>query len=295
MSARSTPRPGHPSPPPGGHPRPFAQVDVFAETPYRGNPVAVVLGGDGLSDADMARLAAWTNLSETTFVTTPSCAEADYGLRIFTPGGEIPFAGHPTLGSAHAWLEAGGVPRTPDGPVQECGAGLVEVRRSGTGLGFRAPALRRKGPLDGALLDRIARGLRIDRGRITAHQWADNGPGWAVVRLSSAAEVLALEPDDHRMADLMLGVVGPHPEGSPLRYEVRAFALPAGVREDPVTGSLHAAIAQWLLAEGTAPRSYRAGQGSRLGRQGVVTVRADGEDVWIGGTSITCVHGTIHV
>lgn len=275
--------------------RSFAQVDVFSGTPWLGNPVAVVLDGDGISDLDMARFAAWTNLSETTFVVPPSSDEADYGLRIFTPGGEIPFAGHPTLGSAHAWLEAGGVPRTPGTVRQECGAGVVEVRRSGTRLAFRAPELTRAGPLDSAHLDRIARGLRIDRVRIIDHQWVDNGPGWAAVRLASAAEVLALEPDDRSMRDLMLGVVGAYPEGGPLRFEMRAFGLPAGVREDPVTGSLHAGVAQWLVGDGTAPRSYLAGQGARLGRHGVVSAEARGRDVWIGGDSVTCVRGAARI
>ncbi|MGW7362773.1 PhzF family phenazine biosynthesis protein [Streptomyces sp. NPDC054841] len=275
--------------------RPFAQVDVFSQTPHLGNPVAVVLDGDGLSDRDMARFAAWTNLSETTFIVRPESAEADYGLRIFTPGGEIPFAGHPTLGTAHAWLEAGGVPAEPGTLIQECGLGLVEVRLSGTGLSFRAPELLKDGPLDSRHLDRIARGLRIARGRIVAHQWVDNGPGWAAVQLASAKEVLALNPDEGSMGDLMLGVVGAYPHGSPLQFEVRAFAAPAGVREDPVTGSLHAGMAQWLMADGRAPRHYRAGQGARLGREGVVTVEAHGEAVWVGGGSTTCVHGTVTI
>ncbi|MCQ8835987.1 PhzF family phenazine biosynthesis protein [Streptomyces malaysiensis] len=276
-------------------PRPFAQVDVFADTPYLGNPVAVVLDGDGLSDEDMARLAVWTNLSETTFVVPPSSDHADYALRIFTPGGEIPFAGHPTLGSAHAWLEAGGTPKSSDTVTQECGLGLVTVRRSGVGLSFRAPRARRDGPLDTAHLDRIAHGLRITRERIIAHQWVDNGPGWAAVQLASAEEVLALEPDERGMRDLMLGVVGAYPEGSPLQFEVRAFAAPAGVPEDPVTGSLNAGIAQWLIGNGTAPHAYRVGQGARMGRQGVLTVQALDDEVWLGGGTVTCVHGSIHL
>ncbi|MFE2724111.1 PhzF family phenazine biosynthesis protein [Kitasatospora sp. NPDC059327] len=284
-----------PRPAPERRVRSFAQVDVFAETPYLGNPVAVVLNGDGLSDEDMARLATWTNLSETTFVVRPESDEVDYGLRIFTPGGEIPFAGHPTLGSAHAWLEAGGVPKSPGKITQECRVGLVEVRRSGTSLSFRAPDPQRVGPLDSALLDRIARGLRIGRERIIAHQWVDNGPGWAAVQLASADDVLALKPDERHMNDLMLGVVGAYPEGSRLRFEVRAFGAPAGVREDPVTGSLNASIAQWLIGEGAAPHSYKVGQGACLGRQGVLTVEAHGEEVWIGGSSVTCVRGTVHL
>lgn len=279
----------------GPRPRTFSQVDVFTEEPFLGNPVAVVLDGDGITDQDMARLANWTNLSETTFVVSPSSAEADYGLRIFTPGGEIPFAGHPTLGSAHAWLEAGGVPRSPGKLVQECPLGLIDVRRSDSGLIFRAPDLKRDGPLNSAHLDRIARGLGICRERIVAHQWVDNGPGWAAVQLATAEEVLALEPDDRHMGDLMLGVVGAYPEGSPVAFEVRAFAMPAGVREDPVTGSLHAGIAQWLIRADAAPRCYRAGQGSRLRRQGVVTIEAHETEVWVGGHSSTCVRGTVDV
>lgn len=279
----------------GARTRAFSQVDVFTDEPFLGNPVAVVLDGDGITDSDMARLANWTNLSETTFVVPPSSGEADYGLRIFTPGGEIPFAGHPTLGSAHAWLEAGGVPRSPGKIIQECPLGLIDVRRSDSGLSFRAPGLKRAGPLDSTHLDRIARGLAIGRERIVAHQWVDNGPGWAVVQLATAEGVLALEPDDRYMGDLMLGVVGAHPEGSPVAFEVRAFALPAGVREDPVTGSLHAGIAQWLIRTGAAPRRYRAGQGGRLRRQGVVTIEADDAEVWVGGRSLTCVRGTVDV
>ncbi|MFE1797195.1 PhzF family phenazine biosynthesis protein [Streptomyces sp. NPDC059517] len=273
--------------------RPFAQVDVFTEVPYLGNPVAVVLDGAGITDGDMARLARWTNLSETTFVVPPASDDADYGLRIFTPGGEIPFAGHPTLGSAHAWLEAGGTPKKPGRITQECGLGLVQVRLADDGLGFLAPALRRSGPLDDEHVERIARGLCVDRARIVGHQWVDNGPGWAAVRLASAAEVLALEPDEQHMGDLTLGVVGAHPEGSPVEFEVRAFALPQGVREDPVTGSLTAGIAQWLIGRGLAPRGFRVGQGARLGRQGVLTVQAEGQDIWVGGASVTCLRGTV--
>ncbi|MFI6475155.1 PhzF family phenazine biosynthesis protein [Streptomyces sp. NPDC050516] len=273
--------------------RSFSQVDVFTDVPYLGNPVAVVLDGDGIADREMARIARWTNLSETTFVVPPASDEADYGLRIFTPGGEIPFAGHPTLGSAHAWLEAGGTPRKPGELTQECGLGLVQVRLSGGELGFRAPAPHRSGPLDDAHLDRIARGLRIDRARIVGHQWVDNGPGWAAVQLASADEVLALEPDEQHMAELVLGVVGAYPEGSPVQFEARAFALPKGVREDPVTGSLTAGLAQWLIGNGTAPREFRVGQGACLGRQGVLTVEARGEDIWVGGASVTCVRGTL--
>lgn len=273
--------------------RSFAQVDVFGETPYAGNPVAVVLDGDGLSTEDMASFAAWTNLSETTFVVPPSSPDADYGLRIFTPGGEIPFAGHPTLGSAHAWLAAGATPASADVIVQECGVGLVELRRFGGTLSFRAPKPVRTGPLEPDHLAKIVRALRVGEDRIVAHQWVDNGPGWAAVRLASADDVLALEPDEQLMRELMVGVVGAYPENSALRFEVRGFAGPVGVREDPVTGSLNAGLGQWLIGDGTAPRAYQAGQGTRVGRRGVVSVRAEGDDVWVGGACVTCISGTV--
>lgn len=275
--------------------REFAQVDVFAAEPYRGNPVAVVLDGAGIPDEAMAQFAAWTNLSETTFVLPPTTPEADYRLRIFTPGAEIPFAGHPTLGSAHAWLEAGGVPNHPGLLVQECGAGLVELRHTDESAAFRAPELVRRGDLDEDHLARIARGLGIDRARIVAHHWVDNGPGWAAVLLGSAQEVLDLEPDDQHMRDLVLGVVGPYPPGSPQQFEVRAFAAPVGVKEDPVTGSLNAGLAQWLIGAGLAPADYRASQGTRVGRRGIVTVHSSGDEVWIGGRSTTCIRGAVHL
>ncbi len=278
-------------------PRAFAQVDVFSATPYRGNPVAVVLDAAGLDTPAMQQFAAWTNLSETTFVTAPSSPAADYRLRIFTPGGELPFAGHPTLGSAHAWLEAGGTPSRAELVVQECAAGLVEVaiERDAGRLSFRAPALVRQGPLDEVLVEQIVRGLRIDRDDVLDHQWVDNGPGWAAVRLASARRVLDLEPDDSQLGDLMLGVVGPHPAGSAHHVEVRAFVLPAGVREDPVTGSLNAGIAAWLIASGQAPPAYTASQGQRVGRRGEVSVRADDRALWVGGACTTCVRGVVHL
>lgn len=275
--------------------REFAQVDVFGAKPYFGNPVAVVLDGDGISDADMAQFAAWTNLSETTFVLPATSTAADYRLRIFTPGAEIPFAGHPTLGSAHAWLEAGGVPKRGDIVVQECGLGLVELLRTDDLVSFKAPPRVRTGSIEEDHLERIARALRIDRASIVAHQWVDNGPGWAAVQLGSARDVLDLEPDDALMGDLMVGVVGAHPEGSPEQFEVRAFAAPVGVREDPVTGSLNAGVAQWLIASGTAPTSYRASQGARVGRQGVITVRQQDGDIWIGGACVTSISGIVNL
>jgi PhzF family phenazine biosynthesis protein len=275
--------------------RAFAQVDVFGAEPYLGNPVAVVLDGTDLDDAAMAGFARWTNLSETTFVLPATTAEADYRLRIFTPGGELPFAGHPTLGSAHAWLTTGGSPRRPGVLVQECALGLVELRVTDAGISFKAPPRVRTGPLDEELLARIVAGLRIDPGAVVAHEWVDNGPGWAAVQLATAAEVLALEPEDAGMAGLTVGVVGAHPAGAPEQFEVRAFCAPIGVREDPVTGSLNASIAQWLISTGAAPASYRAAQGSRVGRRGIVSIRQEDGDVWVGGASTTCIAGEVQL
>jgi PhzF family phenazine biosynthesis protein len=275
--------------------RAFAQVDVFGAEPYQGNPVAVVLDGSDLTDDAMAHFARWTNLSETTFVLPPTTPEADYRLRIFTPGGEIPFAGHPTLGSAHAWLTAGGSPRRGDVLVQECAMGLVELRGGAGDLSFRAPQPVRTGPLDEDLLARIARGLRIDADAVVAHQWVDNGPGWAAVQLATAAEVLALEPDDAHMTDLMIGAVGAHPAGASEQFELRAFCGPIGVREDPVTGSLNASVAQWLIGTGAAPTAYRAAQGSRVGRRGLISVRQEDGETWVGGACATCVTGEVRL
>jgi PhzF family phenazine biosynthesis protein len=275
--------------------RRFAQVDVFGARAYLGNPLAVVVDADEIDDATMAEFAAWTNLSETTFIVPPTSDDADYRVRIFTPGAEMPFAGHPTLGSAHAWLGAGGKPRTPDIIVQECGVGLVELTRSDNVLRFKAPPPQRTGPLDDNHLDRIAQALGIERDHIVDHQWVDNGPGWAAVRLASAREVLDLEPDDALMRSLKLGVVGAYPPDAGEQFEVRAFAAPIGVREDPVTGSLNAGLAQWLIAAGVAPPAYRASQGARVGRRGIVDVRSIDGDVWIGGACVTCITGTVNL
>jgi len=277
--------------------RRFAQVDVFSTTPLGGNPVAVVLDAEGLSDETMAAFARWTNLSETTYVLPPTRPDADYRLRIFTPGGELPFAGHPTLGSAHAWLGAGGTPRVPGTVVQECAAGLVPLRRDegpGSRLAFAAPPTLRSGPLDDELLARAVAALGVPASAVVAHQWVDNGPGWAAVELASAAEVLALEPDLTGAGDLRLGVVGRHPEGSEHLVELRAFVPGIGVPEDPVTGSLNASVAQWLLREGRAPERWTATQGRRVGRDGVVHLEHDAEGrVWVGGATTTVVAGSV--
>jgi PhzF family phenazine biosynthesis protein len=271
----------------------FQQVDVFTDRPLKGNPLAVVVGADGLSDAAMASLANWTNLSETTFLLTPSAPTADYRVRIFTPERELPFAGHPTLGTCQVWLNSGGVPKQPD-IVQECAAGLIRIRRNGNGLAFAAPPLRRTGPVERDLLAKIASGLRIEPDAIKASQWVDNGPGWVAVMLESRREVLALKPDYPALVGVHLGVVGPWTaaDGKDADFEVRAF-IPSRASEDPVTGSLNASLAQWLIGAGLAPDSYVASQGTALSRAGRVHIRRDGDDIWIGGSTVTVVSGTI--
>ena len=236
----------------------------------------------------------WTNLSEATFLLPPTDPAADYRVRIFCPGRELPFAGHPTLGTCHAWLEAGGAPAN-DAIVQECGAGLVRIRRDGDVLAFAAPPLQRSGPLDEADVDRIARGLGLTRADIVDHQWCDNGPGWQAVLLESADQVLALEPDPALLAGLDVGVVGPHASGD-VDFEVRAF-FPgnSGLTEDPVTGSLNAAVAQWLIGSGRAPERYVAAQGTAMGRAGRVQVDRVGEDIWIGGRCVTVIDGQVSI
>ena len=270
--------------------RALHQVDVFTADPYRGNPVAVVLDGAGLSTEDMQRFAHWMNLSETTFVLPPSDAGADYRVRIFTPVAELPFAGHPTLGTCHAWLDAGGTPRQAGTIVQECGAGLVTLRETGDGLAFAAPPLLKDGPVDSGLLARIASLLGIDRARIVDASWADNGPGWVAVLLASAEEVLAVKPG---VTDLDLGLVGPYPPGSPQAFEVRAFFPKDGATtEDPVTGSLNAALAPWLLRTGRATAPYVVSQGTALGRAGRVHISQDADGaIWVAGGTVTCIRG----
>ncbi|HTR15894.1 MAG TPA: PhzF family phenazine biosynthesis protein [Acetobacteraceae bacterium] len=274
----------------------FRQVDVFAAEPLKGNPLAVVLGADALTGAEMAAFAHWTNLSETTFLLRPTTPDADYRVRIFTPEGELPFAGHPTLGSCHVWLEAGGVPRGAE-IVQECGVGLVRIRRQGERLAFAAPPLLRSGPVEPALLERIAHALGIGVGAIRAAQWVDNGPGWVAALLGSRAEVLALpRPDPAALHGIALGVVAPWDaaaDGTEAQFEVRAFVPGLGVPEDPVTGSLNAGLAQWLIGAGLAPPAYVASQGTALGRAGRVHVEQAGAEIWIGGATVTRIAGTL--
>lgn len=270
----------------------FSQVDVFSREPLLGNPVAVVHDADGVTDEQMAAFARWTNLSETTFLLPPTDERADYRLRIFTPGSELPFAGHPTLGSAHAWLEAGGRPQRDGFVVQECGAGLVTIRR-GDALAFAAPPLLRRGPVSPDDLARAGQALRLGPGDVRAAQWVDNGPGWLGLLLESAGAVLALEPDWAAFEDLKIGVVGPYPAGADVAVEVRAFCPAYGVPEDPVTGSLNAGLAQWLTAEGVLPPSYVAAQGAALGRAGRVHVSREDDEVWVGGDCLTTITGDV--
>jgi PhzF family phenazine biosynthesis protein len=274
--------------------RRFKQVDVFTATPYQGNPVAVVLDADGLDTATMQRFTDWTNLSEATFLLPPTRGDADYRLRIFCPGRELPFAGHPTLGSCHAWLEAGGRPQGRD-IVQECDAGLVRIRRDGTRLAFAAPPRLRSGPLPEADVERLARGLDIRRGEVVAHAWCDNGPPWQAVLLRSADRALSLQPDRQALDGSFVGIVAPQPSGAECDFEVRAF-FPgqAGLIEDPVTGSLNAALGQWLIEAGLAPARYVTCQGTALGRAGRIHVERDAAgDTWVGGASTTCIDGRV--
>lgn len=275
--------------------RPFRQVDVFTAVPYRGNPLAVVHDATGIDDATMLRFAQWTNLSETTFLLPPTDPAADYRVRIFTPISEIPFAGHPTLGSCHAWLEEGGGPRDPGMIVQECGSGLVRVRRDVDGtLAFEEPPLIRDGPVDEATLERVATGLGIRRDAIVDAQWADNGPGWVAILLSSASEVLAIAPG---LVDLDIGVVGPYAPSSDAAFEIRAFfPLNGSTVEDPVTGSLNASVAAWLTRTGRATPPYLVTQGRALGRDGRVQVSIDdAATLWVGGRVVTCVRGEVAI
>ena len=298
--------------------RAFTQVDVFTDTPLLGNALAVVLEAEGLSDAQMQALAQWTNLSETAFVLPPTEAGADYRVRIFTPGGELPFAGHPTLGSCHAWLEADGQPQDPEFIVQQCAVGMVRIRRGGSRLAFAAPACRRS-PIAPELLAQISDALGLQGGQLRASQSLDNGPVWLSLLLDAPETVLALQPDHGRLRELgvKVGVAAVYRQTGPALIaranrearasrsetapanpepdlEVRAFAAASGILEDPVTGSLNASLAQWLMAEGLMHSSYLASQGSRLGRAGQVYVQRDAQgQVWVGGSSVSCIRGQL--
>jgi PhzF family phenazine biosynthesis protein len=276
--------------------RNFKQVDVFTATAYRGNPLAVVLDGTGLSDEEMQHFARWTNLSETTFLLPPENDSADYRVRIFTPGGELPFAGHPTLGSCHAWLEAGGKPRGREFIVQECKAGLVKLRRDGARLAFAAPPLKQSAPSP-AVLAQVASALGVQASQVIAAQILDNGPAWFTLLLDSPQTVLRLSPNHMQLKNLghKVGVAAIYPEqASGPNLEVRAFAAAAGIPEDPVTGSLNAGLAQWLIEQNRMPERYLAAQGACLDRAGRVHIeRDDAGQIWVGGESATCITGSV--
>jgi PhzF family phenazine biosynthesis protein len=275
----------------------FQQVDVFTSRPLLGNALAVVVGADALTDVQMAAFANWTNLSETTFLLQPTMTGADYRVRIFTPQRELPFAGHPTLGSCHVWLACGGKPNG-DEVVQQCAIGLVRIRRGHDRLSFAAPELRRSGPVETDVLARVIEGLRLPPDAMIAANWVDNGPGWLALLLRSRDDVLAVRPDYSVLSGLRVGVVGAwdgaknRPEHGPdAQFEVRAFT--SGGYEDPVTGSLNAGLAQWLIATGVAPSRYVASQGTAIGRRGRVHVEQIGSEIWIGGTVTTCIAGSL--
>ncbi len=273
----------------------FSQVDVFTATALRGNPLAVVHGADALDDERMQAFARWTNLSETTFLLAPTDPAADYRVRIFTPGGELPFAGHPTLGSCHAWLERGGTPRVAAEVVQQCGVGLVRIRRDGTGAAFAAPPLAQR-EVAGDELAAVLAALGVGRERLVAAQWLKNGPDWLSLLLDSAATVLALEPDAVAMKRFAsVGVVGPHAAGSECAFEVRGFVGRPSLYEDPVTGSLNAGLAEWLIGSGRAPERYLAAQGTRLGRAGRIRLAREGATIWVGGDTVTCIRGEVEL
>ena len=275
---------------------PFEMIDVFGSGAFTGNPVAVVHDAEGLSTDEMMEITRWLNLSETTFLLRPTTGEADYRVRIFTLRGELPFAGHPTLGTCHAWLSAGGVPKG-EAIVQECGIGLVTLKRQEQ-LSFAAPPLIRSGPVDEPFVAGVAAVLGIDPVTIVDAEWVDNGPGWVGILLEDRESVLALEPDIGRYSgskQLDIGVVAPHPDGSDADFEVRAFFSDDKLQlvEDPVTGSLNASLAQWLIGSGRAPGSYIAAQGTAIGRAGRVFITSDGSDIWVGGATVTHISGEI--
>ena len=275
--------------------RRFQQVDVFAATPCKGNPLAVVVDGGDLDDARMRAFAAWTNLSETTFILPPTRPEADYRVRIFSTTTELPFAGHPTLGSCYAWLGVGGQPGNATEIVQECGAGLVRIRRAEGRLAFAAPPLRRSGKLDPELLDRVIVGLGVSRDEVAGHQWLVNGPEWVGILLKDAARVLSLRPDAVALRGLDLGVVGPYSAGGEVAFEVRGFPFSEGPIEDPATGSLTAGSAPWVIGTGTAPGRDVAAPGTAMGRAGRIYVAAEDGEIWIGGECRTVIDGRVMI
>ncbi|MDD0859801.1 PhzF family phenazine biosynthesis protein [Arthrobacter alpinus] len=276
-------------------PRRYSEVDVFSQTAYCGNALAVVHDAEGLSTAEMQQFANWTNLAETTFLLAPTAPQAHYRVRIFTASEELPFAGHPTLGSAKAWLAAGGDLGSDGVIVQECAAGLIPIRVAGDRFAFQAPPLTRYEPIEEARLQRVASVLGIAPDDIIASSWLVNGPRWMGIRLASAQQVLALRPDPNRLDDLEIGVVGPYPPSSATQFEVRAFFGGDAVWEDPVTGSLNAGLARWMSDTGVAPSNYIAAQGTVLGREGRVHINVEGEAIWVGGHVTACIEGSVRL
>ena len=275
----------------------FKQLDVFSSVALKGNPLAVVLGADSLTDQQMADFANWTNLSETTFLLTPRDPRADYRVRIFTTVQELPFAGHPTLGSCHAWLQAGGVPKGED-IIQECEIGLVRVRRQGDELAFIAPPLLRAGPVEAPVLKRVCQGLGLSTQDVVRSQWVDNGAGWLALMLANRDQVLNLQPDYAQLLGLAVGVIAPCDparDAVDTQFEVRGFIAGDGAPEDPATGSLNAGIAQWLLGEGLAPDRYVVSQGTAIGRAGRIRVERQGDDIWVGGAVAVCIDGRLQL
>ena len=275
----------------------FKQLDVFSNVPLKGNPLAVVLGADSLTDQQMADFAKWTNLSETTFLLTPRDPRADYRVRIFTTMHELPFAGHPTLGSCHAWLTAGGVPKGEE-IVQECAIGLVRIRRQGDELAFIAPPLLRSGPLEAPLLERVRLALGLAPEAILRSQWVDNGAGWLALMLADRDQLLGLRPDYAQLQGVAVGVIAPcdpSREGVEAHFEVRAFIADDGAQEDPATGSLNAGVAQWLLGEGLAPERYVVSQGTAIGRAGRIRIERQGDEIWVGGAVAACIEGHLQL
>lgn len=293
--------------------RPFQQIDVFSDQPFMGNPLALVHDAQDMSDADMASMARWTNLSETAFLLPPTHPDADYRVRIWTPRMELPFAGHPTLGSCHGWLTKGEAPRQTGVIVQECAIGLVRIRRNNHHLAFAAPPLLKTGPIEPARLDRVTKALGLRVSQILDHQIIDNGPGWIGLLLDNAQSVLAIEPDPVALAPYKVGVIGAYQATDKTdtlkmdaAFEVRAFAPAGGILEDPVTGSLNAGLASWMVAEGIITRilpptqtsqpnlAYIVSQGTRLGRRGRLFIEQDGQEIWIGGHTLTTIEGSLH-
>ncbi|MEX5549851.1 PhzF family phenazine biosynthesis protein [Pseudomonas pergaminensis] len=275
----------------------FKQLDVFSRVPLKGNPLAVVFGADSLSDQQMADFANWTNLSETTFLLTPRDPRADYRVRIFTTLKELPFAGHPTLGSCHAWLQAGGIPKGEE-IIQECEIGLVRIRRQSEELAFIAPPLMRSGPVEATVIERVRLALGLAPDAIVRSQWVDNGAGWLAVMLAERNQVLDLQPDYAQLLGLAVGVIAPcDPTRDEVdtQFEVRAFIAGDGAQEDPATGSLNAGLAQWLLGEGLAPERYVVSQGTAIGRAGRIHVERQGNEIWVGGAVAVCIDGRVQL